>query len=252
MLGTIIKIALIAAAFIFIAILIIKRFCYFQPSYEFAEPLANFEDIREGNVHSWFLPGQNGKVILFCHGNAGNISHRQDKVINMNKLGYSVLIFDYTGFGHSKGVPGEESCYRDACIYADLLIKKAGRENVVCYGESLGAAVAAHVALKYNIGILVIESGLPSIKQYMKSKAKVLVVVGFLFPEFNTVEYLRNYRGRSLVMHCPHDEIISWDSTEEMRKLATKVIEMEGSHNSPIVPWKDLNDFLLNQPTINE
>ena len=244
MLGTIIKFSLIAVAFIFIAILIVKRFCYFRPSYEFMEPVANFEDIREGNVHAWFLAGENGKIVLFCHGNAGNISHRQNKVISLNKMGYSILIFDYTGFGHSKGVPGEDACYRDACIYTNVLIKKAGRENIVCYGESLGAAVAAHVALKYNIKILVIESGLPSIRQYMKSKAKVLGIVGFLFPEFNTVEFLKTYKGKVLVMHCLHDEIVTWDSTEEMRGLATEVIEMDGSHNSPVVPWEKVDEFI--------
>ena len=244
MLSTIIKFGIIAIAFIFIAILIIKRFCYFRPSYEFMEPIANYEDIREGNVHAWFLAGQNGKVVLFCHGNAGNISNRQNKVTSLNKMGYSVLIFDYRGFGQSKGVPCEDSCYRDACVYTDVLIKKAGRENIICYGESLGAAVAAHVALKYNIGILIIESGLPSIQQFIKSKMVVLGILGFLFPEFNTVNYLKTYKGRVLMLHCLHDEIVSWDSTEEMRGLVKTVIEMEGNHNNPNIPWEKINEFI--------
>ena len=244
MLGTIIKFALIAVAFLFIAILIIKRFCYFRPSYEFMYPKAQFEDIKEGNVHAWFLAGENGQVILFCHGNGGNVSHRQDKLIALNKLGYSVLIFDYRGYGQSKGVPNEQACYQNACMYADILIKKTGRENVILYGESLGAAVAAHVALKYNLGILIIESGLPSIKDLLKSKANVLGFFGFIFHEFNTVNYLRGYRGRTLVLHCRNDEIVPWNATEEMRARAEHVVEMNGDHNSPEVPWEKIDEFI--------
>jgi len=245
MLDTIVKFTLIAIAFIFIAILIVKRFYYFRPGYEFMYPQAQFEDIVEGNVHSWLLNGDNGKVVLFCHGNAGNLSHRQDKLIAINKMGYSVLIFDYSGFGRSKGVPSEDTCYHNGCMYAELLIKKYGKQNVIVYGESLGAAVAAHVALKHNIPTLVIESGLPSIKDYIKSKMKIVgTLFGFLFNDFNTLEYLRSYRGKVLVMHCANDEIVSWDSTEEMRNRALHVVKMSGGHNSPEIPWPEIDNFI--------
>ena len=245
-LDTLVKTILIIVVFGFIAILIIKRFLYFQPTYEFMYPQAKFEDIVEGGIHAWFLPNPTtNKVVLFCHGNGGNVSHRQDKVIALNKLGYSVLIFDYRGYGQSKGVPTEENCYQNASMFCELLIKRhGGKENVILYGESLGAAVASYIALKYAIPVLVIESGLPSISALLSSKVKALGALGFIFYEFNTVSYLKNYRGKTMVLHCRNDEIISWESTEEMRSLATKVIEISGSHNNPDIPWDEIKTFI--------
>jgi len=240
----IIKIILIVIAFLFIVILIVKRFLYFHPSYEFMNHETEFEDIMEGNVHAWFIHGDTSKVVLFCHGNAGNISHRQDKIISLNNIGFSVLIFDYTGFGHSKGVPTEEKCYHNACMFADILINKYGRDNIVVYGESLGAAVGAHVVLKYRLPILIIESGLPGIKYYLKSRYRFLSFLGFLFNDFNTVDYLNGYHGRLLVLHCRNDEIISWDNVEKIRNIAEKVIEMNGGHNTPQIPWEEVKKFV--------
>lgn len=250
---TIVKTVLIVLVFGFIAILIIKRFLYFKPTYEFIYPQAKFEDIMEGGIHALFLPNPStNKVVLFCHGNAGNVSTRQDKVISLNNLGYSVLIFDYRGFGQSRGVPSEENCYQSACIFTDMLIKRYNKENIVIYGESLGAAVAAHVALKYGLPVLILESGMPSISSVISSKMKALSILSFIFYEFDTVSYLKSYRGRALVLHGRNDEIISWDSTKEMRDLAEKVIELEGSHNHPVIPYEEIKTFIETKLVINE
>ena len=245
-LESIIKITIIVLTLMFIIVLVTKRFLYFRPSYEFMYPKAKFEEIMEGNIHAWFLQNDtSNKVLLFCHGNAGNLSHRQDKIIALHSIGFSVLIFDYRGFGQSKGVPHEENCYQNACMYAEMMTKKYGKENIVLYGESLGAPVASHVALKYNFPILILESGLPGISTFLKHKSKFLGLFGFIFNEFNTVDYLRNYKGRVLVLHCKNDDIIPWDSTEDMRKRAEKIIEMEGNHNSPIIPYPEIQKFVF-------
>jgi hypothetical protein len=240
---TIIKLFFIVFVVGFVILLIIKRFLYLRPTYEFLRPIANYEELYEGSIHSWFLQGTNDNVILFCHGNSGNISHRQTKIIELNKMGYSVLIFDYTGFGQSIGVPSEQNCYNNACVYADFLVKKYSKDNIIMYGESIGASVASYTALRYNIPILIIESGLPSIKTLL-SKYKILTLFGFLFNDYNTVSYLKYYKGRTLIMHCKNDEIVPWNITNEMRKYGTKVIEMTGSHNNPTIPWNYVNEFI--------
>lgn len=242
----IVKIALIVVACIFVLVLIAKRFLYFKPSSDFEYPQANFEDIYEGEIHAWFLKGNNNKLILFCHGNAGNISHRQEKVINLNNLGYSVLIFDYTGFGNSKGVPTESKCYHNGCMFADIFINKYGKNNIIPYGESMGGAVASHIALRYNMPYLILESALPSIKSYISSHYKLLGIISFLFNDFNTNDYVKKYTGKILVLHCRNDEIVYWDTTETLRNRATKVIEMNGGHNDAQIPWNEIDRFLNN------
>lgn len=243
-LDTVVKIVMVGFVALFIIILIVKRFCYFKPSYDFTYPQAKFEDIMEGNVHSWYLKGVNNKIILFCHGNAGNISHRQDKLIELNKLGYSVLIFDYSGFGRSKGVPTEQMCYHNASMYMEFLLSKFPKENIVIYGESLGAAVAMYTARRYNVTNVIIESGLPGIKHLFKTWYPYLSFLGFIFWEFDTNSYIKGFKGRVFCLHCLNDETIPFSLTQTIRDNSTRVIPMEGNHNNPKIPWKEIDNFI--------
>ncbi|HON78637.1 MAG TPA: alpha/beta hydrolase, partial [Spirochaetota bacterium] len=66
-------------------------------------------------IHGWWVPAKHEKgTVLFCHGNAGNISHRLGTVKILNAMDLNVLIFDYRGFGKSEGSPSEKGTYRDA------------------------------------------------------------------------------------------------------------------------------------------
>lgn len=239
------KIFLATIVIIFISILIIKRFAYFRPSHKFIPPVLKYEDVYEGKLHGWFIQGQNEYVILFCHGNGGNISHRQEKLIELNKTGCSILIFDYSGYGQSKGVPHESLCYDNGCKFMELLLRKGyKKENIIPYGESLGAAVATYVARNYKLNKLIIESGLPSIKSVIKSWGAFFKAISFIFYEFNTVSYLSTYKGRSLVLHSFEDEIIPIQVVSELKTFSTEFVEMKGTHNNPEIPWDRINRFI--------
>ncbi|KKL46970.1 hypothetical protein LCGC14_2340260, partial [marine sediment metagenome] len=87
-----------------------------------------YEDVRlragDGTkLSAWYVPARKPKgVILFCHGNGGNISHRMESIAIFCKLGYSVLIFDYRGYGKSEGKPTEAGTYDDARAAWDYLV----------------------------------------------------------------------------------------------------------------------------------
>ena len=239
-----IKILLMLVVGLIVVTLIIKRFVYFKPSSIFIPYKETYKDITEGNLHGWYVQGTNDKVILVCHGNGGNISHRQDIIDELNKLGYSVLIFDYSGYGRSSGVPSEEQLYRDASVFLEELIKKHKKENIVLYGESLGAAVASYIGRKYQINTLIIDSGLPSIKKYIKGKYGILKIFSFLFNEFDTEKYVDGYKGRVLVMHSLEDEIIPFNIINNLRNLCTEFIEIKGTHNNRNIPWEKVDKFI--------
>lgn len=245
MLQIICKISLIILTIIIISILIIKRYVYFQPSSVFIPYKEKYQDISEGNLHGWFLPGTNNKVILFCHGNAGNISHRQEQIDSLNDLGYSVIIYDYSGYGKSRGIPSETQLYHDASVFLSSLIKQYDKKNIILYGESIGAPIAAYVARKYNIHTLIIESGLPSIKKYVYSKSQIIgKLLGFIFNEFNTESYINGYKGKILVLHSKTDEIIPYEITDYIRSLASLNITLQGTHNNKIIPWDQIDKFI--------
>lgn len=238
------KILLVVTVILFIVVLVVKRFAYFRPSFTFKPPKENFQDLYEGNLHAWFREGKGNTVILFCHGNGGNLTDRQDKLLELLKTGHSVLIFDYSGYGHSKGVPNEQLCYNNACRFVDML-RQQGYTTIIPYGESMGGAVAAYIARKYNTPKLIIESGLPSIKDVIKSRSKFLgILLGCIFNEFNTVKYLDGYKGESLVLHSKDDEVIHYHSTKKMRELATNTVDMSGTHNHPDIPWETVRQFI--------
>src|SRR4249919_1717439 len=83
-----------------------------------------FEDLQiktsDGvGIHAWFFPADQSSprkdlVMLVCHGNAGNISHRLSLARALLQTGVNVFLFDYRGFGESEGTPSEEGTYLDA------------------------------------------------------------------------------------------------------------------------------------------
>ncbi len=103
-------------------------------------------------LHGWLVPASDPKaLVLFAHGNAGNISHRLDNVSRLNRLNLSVLIFDYRGYGRSQGRISEKGMYLDAQAAFDLARERATQENLklVIFGRSLGGAAAIQLASEY-------------------------------------------------------------------------------------------------------
>jgi len=130
-------------------------------------------------------------------------------------------------------------------VFVSFLIKKYDKNNIILYGESIGAAVASYAARKYNIPVLIIDSGLPSIKKYIYAKSKIIgTLLGFIFNEFNTESYIDGYRGKLLVLHSKTDEIIPYEITDFMRSLATHNITLQGSHNNKNIPWNQIDQFI--------
>ena len=119
-------------------------------------------------LHAWYVsvPQPRG-VVLFLHGNAGNISHRLDSLAMFARLGYATLIVDYRGYGRSEGRPSEEGTYLDALAAWRHLTAERGIApgDVVLFGESLGAAVAAWLAAQVQPRALVILSGFVSVPE---------------------------------------------------------------------------------------
>jgi len=240
------KLSLILATVLFIVILVVKRFVYFQPSYIFEQARDTYQDVYEGYLHAWYRKGKSGKVFLFCHGNAGNVSYRQQKLIALTNMGHSVLIFDYSGYGQSKGVPNEEMCYANADVYYSYLLRIGYKPaNIIPYGESMGAAVATYIARKYSLPLLVIESGLTSMKDVISRHLPFFLrFLTTLFPEFDTVKYLTGYRGKVCVIHAQDDEIVPLSSAQKLLSLATLPIVMTGSHNTNEIPWQEIEKFV--------
>jgi hypothetical protein len=239
-----IEYTVIIVVILIVIITLIKRFVYFRPSANIIPTDLPYEDINQGNLHGrFFKAGDKSKVIVFCHGKGGNLTYRNDKISALVGLGFSVLIFDYSGYGLSKGISSEQQCYDDASMFVTFLRQTYSPEQLVIYGESLGAPVALYIARMYNIHTVVIESSLVSIKQIIKDKYGI-PFISIFFPEFDTEKFLSGFKGRVLMLHSIADEKIPYSSTLRLQGMVSKFIPINGGHDTPVIPWEDVSNFI--------
>ncbi len=124
-------------------------------------------------------------VTLYLHGNAGSVTHRYARIREITAAGSSVLMIDYRGHGKSGGRPTENGLYADAKTGYQLLEQMGFRpEQIVLHGESIGCAVAIHVASQNLCGGMVLEAPFTSAADVAQT---VLPVVGpMLVRSFNS------------------------------------------------------------------
>ncbi len=162
-------------------------------------------------LFGWYVESRETQaVLLWCHGNAGNIIHRLENLIELHRLGLSVFIFDYRGYGRSSGTPSEEGLYRDAlAAYAYLIeTRHIAPDRLVLFGRSLGAAVAGDVASRKPAAGLILESPFPSVGAVARAHYFGLPVDWLLGAEFNLLERLRKITIPVLVVHGDRDEVV--------------------------------------------
>ncbi|MEA2079320.1 MAG: alpha/beta hydrolase, partial [Pseudomonadota bacterium] len=160
-------------------------------------------------LHGWYIPRQGSdRVLLFLHGNGGNISHRGESVAVFHRLGLNVLIFDYRGYGQSQGEPSEHGLYQDAAAAWHYLTETRdfASEDIILFGRSLGGAVAAKLASEVQAGGLILESTFSSAPDVARSLFPFLSRLVVLRYAFDTAEYLKGVACPLLVLHSPEDD----------------------------------------------
>jgi len=195
-------------------------------------------------LHGWYVPAADAAgVVLFFHGNAGNISHRLDSIEIFHQLGLDVLIIDYRGYGRSSGSPGEQGTYTDAQTAWDYLVDQRGAApgNIVVFGRSLGGAVASWLAARTSPAAVILESCFTSgpdmaARLYPFLPARLITRI-----KYPVKEYVTQISSPLLVVHSRQDEIIPFDMGEAVFAAAPEPKEMlviSGDHNG---------GFLLNR-----
>lgn len=188
-------------------------------------------------LHAWYIPAKNkGPVILFFHGNAGNISHRLDSIQLFHALGLNVLIVDYRGYGRSQGVPSETGSYRDALAAWDYLIQQAGysASEIIIFGRSLGGGVATWLASRQRPAALIVESSFTSVVDIAGSIYPYLPVKWLCRIYYPNIEHIPDVKAPVLVIHSEDDEIIPYHHGQRLYQAARQpksFIGLRGQHN---------------------
>lgn len=208
-----------------------------------ADVKLEFEDVTfeaaDGvKLHGWFVPAPDERaVVLFCHGNAGNISHRLDSVRIFHNLGLSTFLFDYRGYGKSEGKPSEQGTRLDAEAAWRWLSEthRVSAERIILFGRSLGGAVAAHLAGKHTPRALIVESAFTSVADRAQEMWPLFPVRAICRFEYDTERTVRNVHCPLLVIHSGDDTLIPVHHGRKVFEAANEpktFLEITGSHNS--------------------
>ncbi|MBW1942109.1 MAG: alpha/beta hydrolase [Deltaproteobacteria bacterium] len=245
----------------------IENFFVFFPdrAHEFSPKTMHldYEDVyfkTEDNktLHGWFFPGTAASpVLIFFHGNAGNISHRLDNVTRLLEQGFGVFIFDYRGYGKSTGRPSEPGIYRDGLAAYDYLEgkKKVPPGQIILFGRSLGAAVAVEVALKRRVRALIMESAFTSTKDMAKTMPLFALLSPLLPTNYNNMEKVGRITVPKLIIHGDQDDIVPYAMGQKLFQAAKSpkffYLLPNAGHNDTYVVggpayFQTLSDFAKN------
>lgn len=211
---------------------------------------------RDGErLRGWALihPAPRAQVVYF-HGNGGNLSLWVPILAAIARRGYSVLAFDYRGYGVSTGRPSERGLYRDVdAVLERFWTATPQKRPVVYWGRSLGAAMAAYAATVRMPDGLILESGFPDARSLVRTAPLLAFLALFSTYRFPCAEFLRQVTVPVLVMHGDDDHVVP---IAQGRKLFDSIARQKqfvtirgGDHNDvtpsdPDVYWNTVDRFV--------
>jgi len=218
-------------------------------------------DIWIGHIHGWLCrkqkPGGEGddedrKLVIFCHGNAGNISHRDHLVEKFHKIGCDLLLFDYSGYGMSGKKPSETQFYEDAEEVYDYVIDKLKYppEKIIFYGESIGCPVAMKTAQRKGIDKIILQSGPFSVFQFIRDRFAGMIawlINFFVGEDFTTFMSLEAFLGKCLIIHGENDTLIGVNHAYKLQECNQEHTELKivpGGHNDLVLDWGRIREFI--------
>jgi hypothetical protein len=202
-------------------------------------------------LHGWWIPARSPAAghILFCHGNAGNVGDRVAHASLLCARGFDVLLFDYRGYGRSRGRPDENGTYRDARAARTALLDQAGVEarRVLYLGESLGGGVALDLALEAPPAGLILQSAFTSVRD-MARRHYPFVPRALVPDAYPNLQRIARLQVPLLIIHGDRDQIVPRFHAEELCEAAagdTRIQVLVGvGHNDVIAlsgaAWADL------------
>ena len=175
-------------------------------------------------LHAWWIPNDKAKfTFLAFHGNAANMANRAPVYEFLRDMPANVFALEYRGYGHSEGNPSEAGLYRDAQAAYQYLVNTRGADpkTILSFGQSLGTAVAAHLAAQHEVGGVVLEAPFPSAARVARQIFWFLPGLSLLVhSQFDTQARLKQISAPVLIVHCRQDPVIPFKFGQEVYDAA--------------------------------
>jgi fermentation-respiration switch protein FrsA (DUF1100 family) len=199
-------------------------------------------------INGWFIPANpKSATILYCHGNAGNIGDRLDKMEMFHNIGLNVFIFDYRGYGNSQGHSSEKGLYEDARAAYDYLISRGDidKNKIIDYGTSLGGSVAIDLATQRKFEAIIIDSSFSSAAD-MARRIYPMIPTFFMSVKLDSVSKIKNLTIPKLFIHSTQDEVVPFKLGKKLYDAASdpkEFVAIKGGHND--AHWQDQSAFTV-------
>jgi len=195
-------------------------------------------------LHGWYVAHKAPRaIVLFAHGNGGNLSHRADLLrVLHDDLSLSTLAFDYRGYGRSEGKPSEQGVLEDGRAAAAWLAERTGVRptELVLYGESLGGAVVVDLAAAKGARALVLENTFSNLTEMAAHHYPWFPTKSLIGSRFDSTAKIKGYRGPLLQVHGDADTIIPIELGRRLFAAANEpkeFVTIRGAdHNDPRRP----------------
>jgi uncharacterized protein len=196
-------------------------------------------------IHAWWCPVRGWQpeqgALLYCHGNAGNLSWRAGAIAQWQKeMNHAIFIFDYPGFGQSEGSPSEAACYAagDAAYEWLTQIKHVPAERLLLYGKSLGGGVAVDLATRRTHAALILVKTFTSMPEEAQKVCPIMPARWLVRTQFDNLEKIKQCKRPIFVAHGSTDSLIPFDFGERLFAAANEpkcFCTMPGvDHNDPL------------------
>lgn len=198
--------------------------------------------VEKDIVHGWWIPSSDlSPVLLYFHGNGSNNGDAVDLAAQFHKLGLSVLLIDYRGYGKSSPTfPNETRVYEDAEAAWNYLIdeEKILPKNIFVYGHSLGGAIAIELATKHpEMGGLIVSGTFTSIDNIVEfnNLLKLVPVNWILTQHFDSITKIKSLQVPLLIIHGNLDRVVPMFMSKELFTAAPQpkqfIVISDGDHN---------------------
>ena len=204
-----------------LAWLLINRFMFHPVKGGYNRTLDGYVDIGTNGVAvaaRVIGPAKGKKVVVYCHGNAEDMTAIDGRFDALVDDGYTIATFDYPGYGLSDGSPDEEGCYRNAYRLYDWLIHERGfaAKDVIVVGFSIGTGVATELAASREVGGLWLEA------PYLSAPRVVTRIRLLLVDPFPSCNKIQKVKCPIAMLHGTADSVIPYSQGRKLYDLAPR------------------------------
>lgn len=217
---------------------------------DFSEKKLTTDDGVE--ILTWYKKPQKGqKIILYFHGNAGNIGDRSDKFRTFAVDGFGLLAVSYHGYAGSGGKPSEKNLMMDGNTALKFLLSEGFQEkDIIVFGESLGSGIATQLAAEHQFFALILESPFSSIVNVAQKQYWFVPVRLLLHDKFESIKFTPKITEPVLIFHGTSDGIVPYSEGKKLFDAITsekKLVTVDGAGHldfSPEFILQEMKNFL--------